>query len=120
MTKITSHDYQPKLCHKHTPATSASQLVQIVCQLGQLHLQVLSLAARQDQILHFAFHQRCTRHALPMVEHALWESLTTCLLTQGRHEAKRLRHWQVCLHLQKWGSFTLVLFENGPTPHVHC
>ena len=44
-----------------------SELVQVVAQLGHLHLDVLALADAQDQILHFALNQAVALQVLPVV-----------------------------------------------------
>merc|ERR1712039_630527 len=96
------------------------QLVQVVCELGKFHFQVLPFPTSQYQILHFTCLQGIARHVVPVVEHALWECLTTCLLTQSGNKSERLGHRQMCLHLQKRGSLTWVFFKNATAAQIHA
>mmetsp|Transcript_45331 Transcript_45331/g.78910 ORF Transcript_45331/g.78910 Transcript_45331/m.78910 type:complete len:222 (-) Transcript_45331:77-742(-) len=55
-----------------------------------------------------------------MVENALWESLTTGLLSQCSNKAKGLCDRQMCLHLQEGSALTWVLLEDASASEVHA
>mmetsp|Transcript_5047 Transcript_5047/g.11123 ORF Transcript_5047/g.11123 Transcript_5047/m.11123 type:complete len:269 (+) Transcript_5047:109-915(+) len=97
-----------------------SELVQVVRQLGHLHLQVLALADGQDHVLHLTSLHGVAWHGIPVIEDALWEGLSTGLLSQSRHEAEGLSDGQVGLHLHQRCAFTLVLLEDAAAPQVHA
>merc|ERR1719440_2012471 len=97
----------------------ASKLVQVVGQFRHLHLQILALAVVQHNVLQFTLNHGISWHVVPVVKDALWECLSTCLLTQGRDKAERLSNRKICLHLPERCAFTLILFEDAATAQVH-
>merc|ERR1711920_550959 len=99
----------------------SSELVQVITQLGHLHLDVLSLARLQNQLLQLAALLRgIPLQILPMIEHALREGLSAGCLTQSSDEAEGLGDREVSLDLDQWRALTRVLLENTPAPQVHA
>eukprot|EP00449_Zooxanthella_nutricula_P035398 CAMPEP_0198615238 /NCGR_PEP_ID=MMETSP1462-20131121/159292_1 /TAXON_ID=1333877 /ORGANISM="Brandtodinium nutriculum, Strain RCC3387" /LENGTH=350 /DNA_ID=CAMNT_0044347037 /DNA_START=171 /DNA_END=1220 /DNA_ORIENTATION=- len=76
------------------------KLVQVVPELGHLHLDILALADLQNQLLHLAALLRAVPlQVLPVVEHALREGLPARGLPKCGDEAEGLGHRQMGLHL---------------------
>merc|ERR1712176_1276785 len=96
------------------------QLVEVVTKGWHGDLQVLALAYCQRQFLHLALFHAITWHVVPVVEHALWESLSACLLTQRCDETERLSDRKVRPGLDERSSLALVLLEDTTSAHVHA
>merc|ERR1712242_97404 len=99
----------------------SSELVQVITQLGHLHLDVLALARLQNQLLQLAALLRgIPLEVLPVIEHALREGLSTGCLAQSSDETEGLGDWEVSLDLDQWRALTRVLLENTPAPQIHA
>merc|ERR1719498_778836 len=93
--------FSSKTCLTFVVIQLILQLIQIVSQLWHLHLEVLALAVVQDKLLNLSLDHSISWHVIPMIENALWECLSTRLLTQSCNEAEGLGHRKICLHLSE-------------------
>jgi len=100
---------------------SCSKLVQVVRENWHCDLDMLALADLQDHLFHFAaLLHAIAGQVIPMVENALWEGLTTGLLTQGSHETKGLGNGEVGLGLNEWCALSWVLLKDHATTQIQC
>mmetsp|Transcript_11691 Transcript_11691/g.18344 ORF Transcript_11691/g.18344 Transcript_11691/m.18344 type:complete len:626 (-) Transcript_11691:686-2563(-) len=106
----------------NTAVTSAAlQLVLVPIKRRDLRGETLTLPDTSDELIpELARLKRVGLHELPMVEHALRESLSTSLGTEVGVETEGLGHRQISLHVVKRGSGTLVLLEHVATAPVQC
>jgi len=71
-----------------------SKFVNIVNNLGQLHLQSFSLSYAQHQLACLCFSQWESLDDLPVVKHTLRESLALGIASEHTCEAERFRDWE--------------------------
>jgi hypothetical protein len=95
------------------------QLVQEVIQGWDAFLQALAFARIGDDLAGLGGSiEGVTRKNLPMVEDALWESLSGCVTAQIGGETERLVDRQVCLDDEHGRASDLAFLENVTTTTI--
>merc|ERR1719410_1068445 len=111
-TKMGHLEFMKILTKNMHPTQKDSKLVKVVTQRWHSNLDIFAFPDCQHELLHLPFLCGISCHCFPMVEHTLWEGLPTGGCAKCRDKAERFRNGEVSLHLNKWGTFTWVLFKN--------